>query len=215
MNYQAIIFDMDGLMIDSERLYIAADRQIAAEYGKEIRETTLSKMMGRKPIHSMTVFARDLGLSVEPEKLLARRDVLMLEKFRDKLICMKGLDEIIDEFAGVLKYAVATGAAQKYLDIVVEALNLDKHFSVFQNADSLKKGKPAPDIYLETCRKLNLPPEKCIVLEDSSNGARSGKDAGCYVIAVPNEFTKNQDFSFVDFIANDLRAAGDHIKSLL
>ncbi len=75
-------------------------------------------------------------------------------------------------------------------------------------------GKPAPEIYLKAMTRLGTPAEQCVVLEDSSNGALAGKRAGAYVIAVPSQYTRDQDFSFVDYIAADLMGAVGHIKQL-
>jgi beta-phosphoglucomutase-like phosphatase (HAD superfamily) len=76
------------------------------------------------------------------------------------------------------------------------------------------EGKPAPEIYLKAMARLGVPPAECIVLEDSSNGARAGKNAGAYVIAVPSQYTRDQDFSFADFIAHDLLDAARQVSCL-
>jgi HAD superfamily hydrolase (TIGR01509 family) len=211
---EAIIFDMDGLMIDSERLYWQAQKEIAGKFNKKLNDKILWNMMGRKPIESVTLFVKELDIPAEPEKILKMRNDMMLKKLKNELEPMAGLEHIINTFFNKLKLAVATGAQKEFLDLMVDRLGIREKFAVLQDSDDIVQGKPHPEIYLETCRKLDLQPGRCVVLEDSSNGGLAGKRAGCYVIAVPSEYTKEQDFSFADFIAADLFAAAKHIDSL-
>ncbi len=210
---KAIIFDMDGLMIDSERLYFQSEREVARRFGQEVKDETLWKMMGRKPIESMQVFSEDLGLDIPSEELVEIRDELYGEKLKNDLVPMKGLFEILEEFKGKLVMSIATGSPVKLLDLILDRLKIKNYFDVLQASDDIVNGKPDPEIYLKTIEKLGANPEECIVLEDSSNGARAGKNAGCYTIAIPSEYTKMQDFSFADYIAADLIDARMHIIS--
>ncbi|MFH2108348.1 MAG: HAD family phosphatase [Chrysiogenia bacterium] len=211
----ALIFDMDGLMIDSERLYFAAEREMATAYGKEIRDEQLWPLMGRKPIESLRLLREILGIGTPPEELLAWRNRLMLEKMRNDLGAMPGLIEILDAFSGRLKLAVGTGAQREFLDIALDTLHIRDYFAVLQTADGLERGKPDPEIYFLTCRRLGLPPGECLVLEDARNGVLAGKAAGCPVIAVPNDYTRGQDFSEADWVEPDLFAAARRIEKLL
>jgi HAD superfamily hydrolase (TIGR01509 family) len=212
---KALIFDMDGLMIDSERLYWQVEKDLARGYRKEVKEETLWKMMGRRPIEGLRIFVEDLELPISAEEALALRDARMRGKYRDESEAMPGLFHILDTFYGKLNLAVCTGAQREFMEIVVDRLKIREKFDVLQASDEIKKGKPDPEIYLTTCAKLGFEPEQCIVLEDSSNGALAGKRAGCYTIGVPSEYSRGQDFSFVDFVASDLFAAEKHISGLL
>ena len=212
---KALIFDMDGLMIDSERLYWQVEKDMAGNYGKEVKEETLWKMMGRRPIEGMRIFVEDLELPISAEKALALRDARMRGKYRDESEAMPGLFHILDTFCRKLSLAVCTGAQREFMEIVVDRLKIREKFDVLQASDEIKKGKPDPEIYLTTCARLGVDPPKCIVLEDSSNGALAGKRAGCYTIAVPSKYSLGQNFSFVDFVSSDLFAAEAHISELL
>jgi len=206
---------MDGLMIDSERLYFQAEREIAKRYGKNVKDEILWKMMGRNPVESMTFFVEELRLPLSPIDALNMRNRIMREKLKTELKPMPGLTHILDTFYGKLKLAVCTGTQQELLDIVMDKLEIREKFAVVQTSDKIKRGKPDPEIYLASCNKLGFDPKDCVVLEDSSNGALSGKRAGCYVIAIPSEYTLGQDFSFVDFVAEDLFHAEKHILDLI
>ncbi len=217
MRPEALIFDMDGLMIDSERLYFEAEREIAGRFGKIVDEKTLWNMMGRKPLESLAIYAQDLGLAetVTPEELLAIRDKIMKKKLAEDLEPMPGLERIIGDFHGTLKLAVATGAPMEFLDITLDGLDLRDKFNVLQASDDIIRGKPDPEIYIKTCTRLGLAPEVCVVLEDAQHGVVAAKEAGCHAIAVPTEYSTGQDFSRADFIAADLSHAADYIHELV
>jgi len=212
---KAIVFDMDGLMIDTESLYFATDREIARSFGKTVSDETLWKMMGRKSLESYKIFRDDLGIDATVEELLKIREGSMERKFQNEIKPMPGLFNILDEFRGKLKLAIATGSSNKFMELALNKLNLNEYFDAKQPSDEIINGKPNPEIYLKVIEKLKLVPEDCIVIEDSSNGARAGKSAGCYTIAIPSEYTCKQDFSFVDYVAFDLNDAKDHIKMLM
>lgn len=211
----ALVFDMDGLMIDSERLYFAAEREMAAAHGKELRDEQLWPLMGRKPIESLRLLREILQIETSPEDLFAWRNRLMLEKMRHDLGAMPGLAEMLEAFNGRLKLAVATGAQQEFLDIALDTLRIRPNFDVLQTADGLERGKPDPEIYVLACRRLELPPAACVVLEDARNGVLAAKAAGCPVIAVPNDYTRGQDFSEADWVEPDLFAASRRIDGFL
>lgn len=213
--FEALIFDMDGLMIDSERLYWAVEKGIARQFDREVSQETLWKMMGRRPIEGMRVFVQDLELPMTAERALEMRDELMLDKYRNESEPMPGLMHILDAFHRRLKLAVCTGAQRKFMEIVVDRLKIRDRFDVLQASDEIKKGKPHPEIYRVTCEKLGAAPRQAIVLEDSSNGSIAANRAGCYTIAVPSEYSRGQDFGCADFIAADLFAAEWHISALL
>ena len=214
MKIKALLFDMDGLMVDTERLYFETEREVATQYGKVLEDTTLWKMMGRRPIESMQVFIEDLKLDVSPEEALVERDGMMLEKMKKDLVPMKGLYDILTGFHSLARMAVVTGAKSDFLYFIIDKLDIRKYFNILQSSEGIKNGKPDPEIYLTAIEKLGLAPHECAVLEDSSNGARAGKSAGCYTIAIPSEYSKTQDFSFVDFIATDLIDARDHLLNI-
>ncbi len=211
----AIIFDMDGLMIDTERLYFEAEREIARSYGREVSDDVLRAMMGRKPMESLRIFADALNIDVPVEQLVAQRAAIMEQKYRSELITMKGLEEFIDAVYGRFQLAIATGSPRVFVDIMLDQLHIRDKFAALHTSDETTNGKPDPEIYLKTVRKLGRESHECIVLEDSHNGALAGQRAGCYVIAVPSEFTCDQDFSVADYVATDLLDARDHIDTLL
>lgn len=211
---RALLFDMDGLIVDTERLFIDCEEKIAGLYGKRLTEETLFKLMSRKPLDSMRIFAEDLGIPENPEELLRVRDGMMLQRMSTDLKAMPGLYDILDAFHRKKKLAVVTGNDRRFLDIVADKLGIRKYFDVLQTSENVTRGKPDPEIYLKAIGLLGLRPEECAVLEDSVNGAKAGKNAGCYVVAVPSVYTKDHDFSFADETAKNLTHARDILLSL-
>ena len=209
---KAILFDMDGLMVDTERLYIETESALAESFGKKLTEETIGEMMGKKAVEAMAIYIRDLGLSIEVEEMIRIRDRLYEEKLRAELVPLPGLFEMLQEYRNTLSLAIATGSSRKFLDIVLEKLKIREYFQALQTADEIVHGKPDPEIYIKTAGKLGIPPAECIILEDSQNGALAGKRAGCYTIAIPSPYTCKQDFSFVDYRAAALHEARQHIR---
>ena len=201
-------------MIDSERIYWDAGRFIARQYGKEVSDQTLGRMMGRKPLESLTVFARELGIPKPPEALLEAREARVITALKAGVDPMPGLMDVLPVLSGRYKLAIATSARRSMVDIIMRSLTVEHYFQVVQTSDDVTNGKPDPEIYLKAMGKLGVEPRESVVLEDSSNGALSGKRAGAYVIAVPSQYTKQQDFHFADYIASDLTDAAAHIGAI-
>lgn len=211
---RALLFDMDGLMADTERLFIDSEREIARSYGKELTDAVLRKLMSRKPLESMGIFARELGIPESPEKLLAVRDQMMIRRIESDLKPMPGLFEILDYFRGRKKLAVATGNNRMMTDLTLDKLGVRKYFDHIQTSENVANGKPDPDIYLAASDALGVGPAHCAVLEDSENGVASGRAAGCFVIAVLSVYSQGQDFSRADRVVTGLPDALTVLKEL-
>ncbi|MFH1807182.1 MAG: HAD family phosphatase [Pseudomonadota bacterium] len=209
---QALLLDMDGLLIDSETLYWRAEREIARAHGTQVEDSTLRRMMGRRPIESMELFRQDLGLAPDAATLLAERDVIMLELLASEVQAKAGLDALLAAFRGRALYAVVTGAPRRMVDVVLQRLNLVTRFDFIQTSDHIRRGKPDPEIYLTAMSALGLDAASCAVLEDSLNGVRAGKAAGAHVVAVPDVYSAGDDFSVADHVASDLAAAAEHLR---
>ena len=190
MSFTALLFDMDGLMVDTERLYIHANEIIARQYRKEVTHVTIAKMMGRGTMESLRIYIDDLGIDADPADLAVRRHSFMLDLIASDLIAMPGLREILAFARPIFRLGVVTGSATSLMNEILGRLQLQDSFELTQSCDQIQFGKPNPEVYLRACARLGLRPQQCIVLEDSANGVRAGVAAGCYTIAVPNEYTR-------------------------
>ena len=205
MPLEALIFDMDGLMVDTEPHYHAVQRDLIRKYGGvDPGPDMIQQMMGQKPVDSMAIFARMTGIDRSPESLLEERTQSLLKRLEKGLIAMPGLFDILDRFSPHFRLGVATGNSRIFLDLTLDVLEIRDYFLHAQSSDDLQRGKPDPEIYLKTAEKLGVEPAGCLVLEDSSNGIRGARAAGMWGLAVPNESTRNQNFEEADFLADDL-----------
>lgn len=211
--HQALIFDLDGLLIDSETIYRKISYKMAADLGKKLHDGIWVKQMGRSPIESLGIFREELGITTHTaQELVDLRNVLLVEGFRNDLEFMPGALEIIHAFHGKMRMAVATGSPRILMELAVEKLGLNGYFEYMLPSDDILAGKPDPEIFLKTVEALGLAPDECIVMEDSSNGALAAHRAGCFVIAVPSDYTKNQDFGFANRVTSDLFEARQVIE---
>lgn len=213
--YSTLLIDLDGLLIDSEKVYHEVGYKMTAELGKVLTKDIIAKQMGRSPYESLDIYRRELGITeYTTRELVDWRDEEMRRAYSLNIDLMPGGLELMNNAQGKYRMAIATGSTRNLVDIVVEKLELDKFMEHVQPSDEIERGKPNPDIFLECARKLGVDPSECIVLEDSSNGCLAGKRAGCFVIAVPTEYTDHQDFSSADVIVNDLFEAWQIIQRL-
>jgi HAD superfamily hydrolase (TIGR01509 family) len=213
---RAMIFDMDGLMIDTEHLYWEVGRELAREHGKTVSDQTLRKMMGRDRLASSRIFAEETGVPLAAEQVMVLREQKMLERFRRGGIePMPGLREILARFHGRLRLGVATSSPRVLVEAALPAINVQTYFDAITAGDEITRGKPDPEIYLKTMSKLGTKPEETVVLEDVPAGALAGMRAGAHVIAVPSPLTAQEDFSQVAKVrVRDLFEAAEQIARL-
>jgi len=187
MPIEAIIFDMDGVLIDSEiiweeeRLAFAAERNAVWTPADQITVmggTSREWAGGMKRIMKL----EDMIVDEIIEDMLRR----MNTRYRQKLPIIPGAVEAVQRAASRYPIGLASGSPATVIRAVLELTGLDTVFRVVVSGDEMQRGKPAPDIYLEAARRLGVPPERCAGIEDSSNGIRSLKAAGMRVIAIPH-----------------------------
>jgi HAD superfamily hydrolase (TIGR01509 family) len=213
---KALLFDMDGLMIDTEPIYWDVERVLARQHGVSVSDATLRKMMGRSRLDSMRIFLADCGITrCTVEALLVTREQLMLERYAAGVEPMPGLHETLARFHSRLKLAVVTSSPRIFTDVLLPALKVDDYFEVVQTGDDIERGKPDPQIYLRAMSRLNVEPPECAVLEDSHSGALAAHRAGAFVIAIPTALTAHEDFSFTQARTQNLMEAIPLIEARL
>lgn len=215
MDKHFIIFDLDGLLIDSETLYQKATFELCARFGKAPNEEVFKKVIGRKLQESMRIYVEMMDLPISPQEMFTLMKDYMKNEIRSNLSLMPGAIEILDTFYNSFPLALATGSSQEILDVVFERTNIAHYFDVIQSSDEIKNGKPNPEIFLLTMHKLRARPEQCIILEDAENGVIAANKSGAYVVAVPNRFTATYDFSKANIIVNNLFDAATHISDIV
>ncbi len=213
---KAVIFDMDGLMVDTEPLYSKAMNQVAQKRGKCFTLEIKQKMMGRLAIESLTIFKETLGLTESVQELLEEREGIYGNLLRQGVTPMPGLFELIELLnkMGIHK-AIASSSKKQWIDLIIDKLGFRNEFEVIVSGQEVERGKPNPDIYLLAAQKLNLDAAECLVLEDAISGVQAAKAAKMKCIAVPNQFTQGLDFPQVDLIVNSLKEIDEELLNKL
>lgn len=182
---EAIIFDLDGVIIDSEQIWNRIRESLAKERGGRWHHHAHRDMMGMSAPEWSRYMHDVLGLSDSPVEISAEVVRRMEESYRQELPLMKGAVQAVKRLAGSWPLAVAS-SSNRLIDLVLKIAGLTRQFAVTVSSEEVPRGKPAPDVYLEAARRLDIDPRHCVAIEDSQNGFLSANAAGMRVIAVPN-----------------------------
>ena len=182
------IFDMDGLMIDTEKLYLKFWIQSAKDFGYDMKPEHVYAIRSMARKYSIPTLKGFLGEDCPTEEIRAHRTELMAEYINEHgLEVKKGLFELLYYLKGrEIKMAVATATPRSRTTEYLEKIGAAKFFSAVICGDMVETGKPDPDIYLTAARELGLPPEECAAFEDSPNGIKAAHAAGCHAIMIPD-----------------------------
>ena len=182
----AVIFDLDGVLMDSEQRWHAAREGLVRETGGRWRDDAPTVMMGMSS-PEWSAYLRD-ALSVPMDADRISREVVrrMEEGYRRGLPLLPGAGDAVRTLAERWPLGLASSANREIIDLVLELAEFGTAFQVTLSSEEVERGKPAPDVYLEVARRLAVEASSCVAIEDSSNGLRSAAAAGMSVIAVPN-----------------------------
>jgi len=184
---EAVIFDLDGVIVDSEIWWDEARRDFAAQRGKPWTEADRAAVMGANSRQWSRTMRERLGLD-EPDARIERAivDVVVERYRREGAPLIAGAVETVRRIARDWPAAVASSAHREVIDAALQATGLGDVFGVVVSSDEVDRGKPAADVYLEAARRLGVPPGSCLVVEDSLNGVKAAKAAGMTCVLVPN-----------------------------
>jgi HAD superfamily hydrolase (TIGR01509 family) len=183
---EAVVFDLDGVLVDSEHVWDEVREQLARERGGRWSERAQGDMMGMSSPEWSRYMHEVVGLAESPEEINVEVVRRMLARYRSALPLVGGAVEAVRRLAGSFRLAVASSSNRELIEAVLESAGIAALFEVTVSSEEVARGKPSPDVYLEAARRLDLPPAACAAVEDSSNGIRSAHAAGLSVIAVPN-----------------------------
>lgn len=206
-DFEGIVFDMDGLMVDSEPLQLKAVNRALESTGIVVNETDFMDMVGLKSIENFRFLKDKYRLEEGPEIFEARKNSAYHGIIQRELKPMPGLFQAIDSCKkGGLALAIASSSRKADIDVVLKILGLyhSDTFSIVVSGDQVEKGKPDPGIFLKAAELLGRDPSRLIVLEDTNYGVTAAKAAGMYCIAIPNRFTLHHDFSGADMVLKSL-----------
>lgn len=196
MPIEAVIFDMDGVIVDSEVYWLQARQAFAETHAKTWTMDDQRVAMGRNTVEWARVMQERLQLDLTIDTIIADMKGRLIEQYEQRLPLLPGAIEAVQTAASAYPVALASGSPVDIIDYVMQRTGLDKVFQYVVYADDMPNGKPAPDVYLHTAQLLGVAPNVCVGIEDSPNGLRSLHAAGMRVIAVPSP-----DFPLADDVA--------------
>jgi HAD superfamily hydrolase (TIGR01509 family) len=183
---EAVVFDLDGVLVDSEHVWDAARKELAAERGRPWPEQASRDMMGMSSLEWSRYMHEVVGLPEPPEQISAKVVRRLEEIYRRELPLIDGAVEAVERLAERWPLGLASSSNRELIDLVLELSGLARCFLATVSSEEVPRGKPAPDVYLEAARRLGVSPASCVAIEDSENGIRSAKAAGMRVLAIPN-----------------------------
>ena len=204
---QAVVFDLDGVLVDSEHVWDEARKELAAERGGRWHDQASRDMMGMSSLEWSRYMHDIIGLEDPPEEISAEVVRRLEEIYRRELPLVDGAIEAVERLAARWPLGLASSSNRELIDLVLELSGLAQYFCVTVSSEEVAHGKPAPDVYLETARRLGVAPEGCAAIEDSENGIKSAKGAGMRVLAIPNpQFPPAEDaLALADDVLDSIR----------
>jgi HAD superfamily hydrolase (TIGR01509 family) len=190
----AVIFDLDGLLIDSEGAWDQVRRAYVEERGGEWRESATRDMMGMSSVEWSRYLNEELRVDLPPERISEEVAARVGELYERALPLLPGAVEAVERIAERWPLGLASSSNRELIDLVLEVAGIGSRFRGTVSSEEVGRGKPAPDVYLEAAGRLRVKAGDCAAIEDSHNGIRSAADAGMRVIAIPNrEFPPDRE----------------------
>jgi HAD superfamily hydrolase (TIGR01509 family) len=182
----AVIFDLDGVLLESEQLWNAAKRELTRRRGGTWSTSAESEMLGMSSTEWSRYMRDRLGLPLDPREISRDVVAILAERYRSDLPLIAGAEEAVRRLAARWPLGLASSANREIIELVLELAGWKRLFAATTSSEEVARGKPAPDVYLETARRLGLGPASCVAVEDSDTGIRSALAAGLAVVAIPN-----------------------------
>ena len=182
----AVVFDLDGVIVDSEHLWDEARRELVRERGGTWTDEATRAMMGMSSVEWSRYMHEELGVDRPPDAISSDVVERLDRLYRKELPLIPGAVDAVATLAGRWRLGLASSANRQIIDLALELSDLARYFGATVSSEEVPRGKPAPDVYLEAARRLGVAPERCAAVEDSTNGIRSAAAAGMRVVAIPN-----------------------------
>lgn len=205
---KAVVFDMDGVLIDSEPLHFKGSQKVLKKLGNELTWDVYKKCIGTTMKKSMQIYIKEFHLGISVDELMKLCDKAFIEEIKQNCIAKEGVYQLLQRLVGRITIALASSANRSQIDVILKSLKIKQYFSIIISGDQFEESKPDPRIYVETAKNLQVSPRDCLVIEDSEAGLHAAKDAGMKCVIVKTDYTKDIDMSRADHIIlslNDFR----------
>jgi beta-phosphoglucomutase family hydrolase len=203
--YKAVIFDMDGVLIDSQPLHYAADVAVLRNAGYMATTECVAECAGMATLERFRKYRTRFNLTFNMKEILDEQKQILMRNFEKalnskRLTAIDGIPELLAYIGDKhIKIALASSSSNALIELVVGKTGIRHYFSVMVSGEDVRVSKPAPDVFIFAAEKLGISPKHCLVIEDSANGIRAAKNAGMRCVAYLNPTSKGQDTSFADF----------------
>jgi HAD superfamily hydrolase (TIGR01509 family) len=200
-----VIFDLDGVIIDSEGLQYRAYCRVLEPFGVQVTREEYGRewiAAGRGPEYAVKTY----NLPMAPDELRQLKYPVYQEIMRREVTLMPGATAVLQRLGARFPLALATNSKLDEVGFVLDRFDLRRHFAAIVTRESYRSAKPEPDAFLTAAADLGLPPTACVVLEDAYKGVAAAHRAGCKCIAVPHDFTADNDFSLATVVVESLDA---------
>ncbi|MCU0876574.1 MAG: HAD family phosphatase [Pirellulaceae bacterium] len=202
---RAVVFDLDGLMFNTEELYVEVGTEILRRRECLFTDELLDRMMGRPSRVAMQIMIDYHGLDATVDDLLAETDAIFPEILQTRLAPMPGLLELLATLEQRrLPKGIATSSRRSFVTTVLGRFDFEPRFSPILTSEDITEGKPHPEIYLKAASRLGVAPQEMLVFEDSQNGCRAAVAAGAIAVAVPSGHSHRHDFTGAALVASTL-----------
>lgn len=197
---KAVIFDMDGTMVNTEKLWSVVNHTLSANHGVVYVDEVRRQMMGRKDSECLAVFKDFYKLDTPLEDLIQERRSILLADL-SSIQVNAGLYELLELLEKLeIKKAVATSSFGEFTRRIVTIFDLERRYDAIVTADDVQRSKPDPELFLTAAARIGVEPKDCLVLEDAQNGVEAAKHAGMKCIAIPHQYSQSHDFSSADLV---------------
>ncbi|HEY7134133.1 MAG TPA: HAD family phosphatase [Acidimicrobiia bacterium] len=182
----AVVFDLDGVLVDSEQLWDRARRDLVAAHGGVWRDGATTAMQGMSSPEWAAYLHDTLGVDLAAAEIVDRVVDDLLDRYRSDLPLLPGAVAAVRRIGRRWPLVLASSSNRVVIDTVLDVAGLDDAFAATVSSEEVPRGKPEPDVYEEAARRIDVPPRRCVAVEDSTSGIRAAAAAGLGVIAVPN-----------------------------
>ena len=205
-NIKAILFDFDGVIVDSEPLHFEAHKKALVDFGVDLTfDDYMDFGVSKGDNNLYEKVAQKYGVKIDKEVISKTKKQIYREIFDEKAELIPGILESLEKFSEKYDLAIVSSGVKSSIEYAIDKFNIGKYFKFVITGDDVERVKPFPDVYLKAIELLGHKKEDCVAIEDSETGLEAAKNAGIKCIAISNEFTRNQDFSRADMLLSSTK----------
>jgi beta-phosphoglucomutase family hydrolase len=201
---KAVLFDMDGVIAETEQVHIEAEKQTMLKYGVQITEEELHRYTGTTAKQTFTELIAKYKIDTTFQKIFNEKEKIMFKLLEKDADPVKGVIELLHKLKEEhVKLAVASSSHRRLVQYVLRKLEITELFDSIITAEDVSRGKPDPEIFLKSAKMLKMSPAECLVVEDAELGVEAAKSAGMKCLGYKNPHSGNQDLSKADIVTDD------------